>query len=849
MSRITHTVSRTAEFFSEKELEMQMGAGRQYWLPMLFKELIDNALDACEGDRVPVPRVLVAVEEHGFVVHDNGPGIEPGTVEKSLDYLSRTSSNNLYATPTRGQLGNALKCLYAAGFVRDGRGEVTITARGVRHQITVNFNPIANKPVPDHKMTRVPDEGGTLVKVAWQNAAFDALVGHSSVPRLIGQYRLFNPHVQFWIRMPGDEEFTIVGSGRSGLSKWRPSDPQPALWMGFPRFRRLLCADISSQPEMLVRDFLRRFQGMTSTAHQKAILDAMGLQRTTIAAAFAPGGELIEDRIELLYALIGDLSQPVKAARLGVLGKDIGLDGEPDVSPESLAYKKVVIEDAHRPFVAEAWFISDAEAGGHRRLICGLNYSPVRDFSAFVLHEALEENEAESDDPITVVLHLVCPVFEFTDHGKSRVQLSDEQEEAITKALASVLATWRKHKRKLRRDQQVSQRELNRMHQPAKKVSIKAAVTQVMKDAYIHASGNGTLPANARQIMYAARGAVQRLTGGRLWSRSSYFTQTLLPDFLAEHPDLTADWDVVYDARGTFTEPHSGHAVPLGTLAVRRYVDSWRPPSVGALEPAVPLNVFTGGPAGRYRSALFVEKEGFNELFAAAGTRELYDVAIFSSKGMSTTAARQLVDRLSAEGVTVFLLHDFDASGMTIAGTIHSDGRRYIFEGRPNVIDLGLRLQQVQEMGLESEEFTFKQDADPRENLRSQGATKEECNFLVRGRRGKSWWGERVELNAMSSPQFIEFVHSQLEAHGVEKLVPDEEVLAAAYWQVRRRDALMKEIERRLAESQLADSGDGDRQILATPDDLSERVRDLLDGTKLNWISAVQQIAREDDAA
>ena len=45
-----------------------------------------------------------------------------------------------------------------------------------------------------------------------------------------------------------------------------------------------------------------------------------------------------------------------------------------------------------------------------------------------------------------------------------------------------------------------------------------------------------------------------RLTGKEQpWKTSQYFTQRLLPDFLEAHPARTADWDVVFDARGTFS--------------------------------------------------------------------------------------------------------------------------------------------------------------------------------------------------------------------------------------------------------------------------------------------------------
>ena len=40
---------------------------------------------------------------------------------------------------------------------------------------------------------------------------------------------------------------------------------------------------------------------------------------------------------------------------------------------------------------------------------------------------------------------------------------------------------------------------------------------------------------------------------------------------MAEHPDQTAEWDVVYDARGHFAEPHTERLISLGTINVRGY--------------------------------------------------------------------------------------------------------------------------------------------------------------------------------------------------------------------------------------------------------------------------------------
>jgi hypothetical protein len=116
----------------------------------------------------------------------------------------------------------------------------------------------------------------------------------------------------------------------------------------------------------------------------------------------------------------------------------------------------------------------------------------------------------------------------------------------------------------------------------------------------------------------------------------------LLPNFVNKHG---ADWDVVYDDRGHFMEPHTKKVVGLGSLAVRDYVNR-----VGKLklEPAEfePAAIATCGPDGSFGAVLFVEKEGFMPLFERVRLAKRYDIAIMSAKGMSNTASRTLIDAI-----------------------------------------------------------------------------------------------------------------------------------------------------------------------------------------------------------
>ena len=119
LQRETFVTSRLLEYFTQSELAMQIGHGLHRWPLALAKELVDNGLDACESAGIS-PEITLSIQQDALVISDNGPGISPEIVARSLDYTVRVSTNSRYVAPTRGQLGNALKTVWAAAFVVDG---------------------------------------------------------------------------------------------------------------------------------------------------------------------------------------------------------------------------------------------------------------------------------------------------------------------------------------------------------------------------------------------------------------------------------------------------------------------------------------------------------------------------------------------------------------------------------------------------------------------------------------------------------------------------------------------------------------------------------------------------------
>ena len=120
---------------------------------------------------------------------------------------------------------------------------------------------------------------------------------------------------------------------------------------------------------------------------------------------------------------------------------------------------------------------------------------------------------------------------------------------------------------------------------------------------------------------------------------------------------------MVYDARGHFEEPHTNRCIGCGTIEVGNYLHAVKGPRIIPAELS-DANVDVIGPSGGFSGVLFCEKEGFNPLFKAVNLANRYDLMIISTKGVSVTAARRLIDDICGDNdLPLFVLHDFDVAG------------------------------------------------------------------------------------------------------------------------------------------------------------------------------------------
>jgi DNA topoisomerase VI subunit B len=248
LERTVFEVSRASEYFDARKLSTQTGMPEQEFASVCLKELLDNALDACETSGV-APEVEVKVEMDDDHIHltvsDNGPGIPPQVVRKILDYQVLVSDKAAYRSPTRGAQGNALKTVIGIPYALGSREPLIVKAQGVRHSIAPWVDPAG--AVHFVYSSTQEDTEGTTVTVKMPRGWAEGKVYASGLPEYYHEqdfdaihwcrsFAAFNPHatLSYMVRRAtqNTSKFTNGPWKARSRSTCRPS---PRARIGTPR--------------------------------------------------------------------------------------------------------------------------------------------------------------------------------------------------------------------------------------------------------------------------------------------------------------------------------------------------------------------------------------------------------------------------------------------------------------------------------------------------------------------------------------------------------------------------------------------------------------------------------------
>jgi hypothetical protein len=502
---------------------------------------------------------------------------------------------------------------------------------------------------------------------------------------------------------------TEMAEGQSYQGKSSP------WWYDAAQFHELLSASGAAP----VRDLVARLDGCTGGRAGEIVAEA-GLVRMVCSA-------LSREQAARLLEVARNNARQVKPGRLGPLGPALFPDQAYGMS-SGVAPFGAARPQAEIPFVVEAW---TAESQDMRLLVC-VNRTPVtgniraardkREISFFGCGLAYTVAEAPKDSNFFIVLNVMTPYMPIMSDGKEP-DLSpflDEIKNAVAKAV----------------------RRARRPDAKGKGTSQKDIVLDNLDGVIAAVSGEEGYRFNERQLFYALRPIVMNETGKELKIGN-------FKDIITDYENENGEISLMYrEPRGSITHPHRNETFTLGTLMVEEYER----------------------PAWNFNKLVYIEKEGAQEALKQNRWCERHDCAVMSSKGFSTQAARDLIDKLVEhdEPVEVFCVHDADASGTMIYQTLQQEtkarGARRI-----KIINLGLEPWEAVAMGLEVETVEKTERLKP-------------VADYIREREDGDYWENwlqtnRIELNAMTTPQLIGWLDEKLATFGSGKLIPPQRVL------------------------------------------------------------------------
>jgi hypothetical protein len=396
----------------------------------------------------------------------------------------------------------------------------------------------------------VPVTAGTTVSLFWP-----VPIDQATIVALVHEFAALNPHARF--SLPG-----ATWEPDGPITKWTPNKPTPIHWYGLERFEHRVLLELRQNPTLTVAQFVGQFAGLSDRSKRARIAEAAGLQYRRLDALLdCDGTKLAAAPTQmLLEAMLSEAREP-KIKVLGAVGKEAleswllaaRVEG---VQRQAEGFAYHVIDGVHGG-IPWRWEVAFAHLPGaiERVLLAGQNFSPAIDPGAMLAAAAsyyMLPYHLGGTEPIALLLHRISPARRTLDYGKSRLDLATSERLALLEAIRKIAAKWIKLRQREDRGHAAGDRDLSA--KPPRRMSIRDAVWQELPAAYARASSDGARPVRARQVYYAIRPRVLELTGKGVLG-DGYFSAQLLPEFLQARPNLVAAWRILFDPRGTLTDP------------------------------------------------------------------------------------------------------------------------------------------------------------------------------------------------------------------------------------------------------------------------------------------------------
>jgi hypothetical protein len=403
----------------------------------------------------------------------------------------------------------------------------------------------------------------------------------------------------------------------------------------------------------------------------------------------------------------------------------------------------------------------------------------------------------------TVCLNVTVPYMPITTDGK---------EPDFSRLVAEISTVMQKSTRKLRK-------ELRR--EVAKQTE---TLDRYLEKSLQKVSQYGKYRFSLRQLYYAMRPYVLENDPEKRGLDYGYFCR-----WVSQYENENGEIKGMYrDPRGTLYHPHTGETISIGTIAVEEYTR----------------------PLWTFNKILYIEKEGLFEVLKQVKFPERYDCALLSSKGFASRAVRDLIDLLGDHGeeIHVFAIHDADGPGTAIyealvEETIARPSRKVV------VHNLGMEPWEGMQLGLQVETFEMRKQRTTAAKYINRHQQDDNIDGDMDGYDWAEWLQEnRIELNAMTSPQFVSWLEDKFKAIETKKVVPPNRVLEKTLKRVAEAKVRFNLTQKILAaadfESKVSEQMDTIIQKMPEPWKLKDQVEAGLSGNSAqNWTDPLDKVA------
>ena len=471
------------DFISLEELRKRTGIAQHEVFEWALNEMLCNSLDT------DATMINITVRTEGefdeLTVSDNGSKkIEPEDLEKILNFMNKASSKRGWLRVSRGYLGNALKCIFGYSYALSmakklDPPEIVISSHGTEYQINLHLdliNDAINSEIASKNCDNKCYHTSFTVKFpsdrTWTRTYFrdtdleEPIREKHRLTEILFATGLVNPTRRISYDLWGEKG--EIGKIGKPLSLRHDTS---ILWYTKKAFTELLFDYIRAIPNVQLKSILSEFRGFTSKRIQRQILHELNAanhdsqpKRDVQFFPATPIKELSPRDAETLYLIMRERGKPIgKRSIQNVLGV-VGEERFEKVGDKQgwLRVKYTLIKDWKRPsslslkgdvsypFLIElAVFDREEDDEEGLKVYRCVNFMASRErlFSrVFDISHRLGQVGINDDTPVTILVHLVCPVLEWLNYAKTSIG-GKHIGELMKKAFNKILPIPRKPKK------------------------------------------------------------------------------------------------------------------------------------------------------------------------------------------------------------------------------------------------------------------------------------------------------------------------------------------------------------------------------------------------------------------